>query len=433
MRYGRALIFLLPCLLWGIVCGIYASGELGLYLRLMFDWTGMLPSEFPLLDIHAPLAAIECLHRGIDIYAYNPCDIDGRLGLYSPIFPYLVPGSWTTAQTVPLGIAADFIFFAALPVVLAPRSRTEFAIYAAGVCSSAVAYGVVQGNFDILVFVLAALAGMLYRTGAASRWLCYAICFFAGLNKYYPMALLLLMVRETWYRALAYGLIAAILFGIFIDVYLRELSAIMAHGVPAGDYLLSNAISAHNLPYGLNQLGPRFVSLAAARGMFVLFAAAALAGAIAVARRGLLALEWEQWGSPAAVFLIIGAILFTGSFFAGQNYYYRAVHLLFVLPGLLWFAGHMPRLRWLCHTTIGAILFLQWEGFLGQMLLHVLRPGAPRFVGWPAPRLGMWLVSQAVAWWIASVLGAFLVAFVWRSPAVEGLRALLPGRLHRAA
>jgi hypothetical protein len=433
MRYGRALIFLLPCLLWGIVCGLYASSDLTPYFRLLFDWTGMLPWEFPFLDMHAPLSAIECLHRGIDVYTFNPCDIDQRLGLYSPIFPYLVPGTLTTAQTVPLGIAADFIFFAALPVVLAPQSIAEFVIYSAGISSSAAAFGVLQGNFDLLVFALCALAGVLYRTGPASRWLCYALCFFVGINKLYPLSLLLLVLRESWYRALAYGLIAAILLGAFIDIYQRELIALLnpTHGIPAGDYIYPNAISAYNLPYGLHDLSPRFVSIAAARSMFILLSAAALAGAIAILRRGLLALDSEHWSSPAAVFLIIGSILFTGCFFAGQNYYYRAIHLLFVLPGLFWFARSVPHLRWLFHATIGAILLLQWQGFLAQMLLHLVAPGKPRFVGWPLPRLGVWLASQAVAWCIASVLSAFVIAYIWRSPAVEGLRQCYLGAYGR--
>ena len=54
------------------------------YLRLRL---ALGPKPFaPFLDLHAVMSAIECHHRGIDVYATNPCDTLGRPHIYSPLW-----------------------------------------------------------------------------------------------------------------------------------------------------------------------------------------------------------------------------------------------------------------------------------------------------------------------------------------------------------
>src|SRR5215472_13024945 len=68
------------------------------------------------------------------------------------------------------------------------------------------------------------------------------------------------------------------------------------------------------------------------------------------------------------MFLLIGAALIGGCFFAGANNGYRGIHLLFTLPGLLAMArmeGDMPVRRVAVQGCV-LVVALAWAGFFMQ-------------------------------------------------------------------
>ena len=61
-----------------VVCGaLYVVGYRGQYAALLTG-LGAMPYQFPFLDTHAVLSAVQCDRLGVDVYASNPCDVLGR-------------------------------------------------------------------------------------------------------------------------------------------------------------------------------------------------------------------------------------------------------------------------------------------------------------------------------------------------------------------
>jgi hypothetical protein len=124
-------------------------------------------------------------------------------------------------------------------------------------------------------------------------------------------------------------------------------------------------------------------------------------------------------------FLVIGAALIAGCFFAGQSVGYRGVHLIFVVAGLVAMrrAADTRTTRATLSQALIIVVFLMWEGLFRQALPHkVAGPGLTLF------RL-FWLIREVLWWRLVALLLAMLVIFSVRSELFATLQAV--GRLHR--
>src|SRR5208282_2170579 len=83
-HYPRWAVPAIATAIFAAVYGLYAVGQTPLYRAILEAW-GIGPYDFPFLDIHGELSAIECWRRGVDVYVTNPCDALGRLFDYSPL------------------------------------------------------------------------------------------------------------------------------------------------------------------------------------------------------------------------------------------------------------------------------------------------------------------------------------------------------------
>ncbi len=82
------------------VSAIYLSDHTDAYRAILYAW-GIVPFEFPFVDISGPLAAWDCTRLGIDVIAHNSCDVLGRGYTYSPL--------WMSGSFIPLGAGATRI------------------------------------------------------------------------------------------------------------------------------------------------------------------------------------------------------------------------------------------------------------------------------------------------------------------------------------
>jgi hypothetical protein len=392
--------------------GLWLGGAHDTYFAL-FRLLGVPAFRFPFLDTHGELAVIDCHRLGYDVYRSNPCDVLGRVHVYTPL--------WYRADWLPIGagdtpmlglalLAAFALSLGLLPI--GNKTRAAW-IVSLAVLSPAVAFAMERGNVDLLMFILAALAGWLAVRPGPSRFAAYPAIVLAAALKVYPATLLIIALRERPRVCLAAGglSVAALLaYAAAERTGLRQMLAVVPGGTP-----FIHAFGARDLAVGLGVVAGWPPILLAVLQVLLLL----LACGFALARQSLLRPAVAALTDAEALGLLIGGVLIVGCFVLGQSGEYRAVHLLFVLPALCALAVAGPARR-LMTITLWIILAQLW-GDLASGLLDVFGGIAPGEIAAPAAR-ALWLVRELAWWWIVAVLLALLLAVVQGLPAVVALR-----------
>ena len=379
-------------LLFAALAALRATGAPGAYFAY-FDFLNVDAWAFPFLDTDAILAALDCHRLGVDVYgATNPCDPLGRSHVYPPLWLHLARLPIGRDDLNVIGLTLDLAFIAALTAMPPVRTRAGLAIFVLALGSPAVVLALERANNDVLVFVAGIAAGWLVLRVSAVRFLAYAIAVPMAALKFYPIVWVILAWRERWQICLTAGILSgAVLAAFFVaewDGVQRGLALI-----PRG---IRGSIGASDLP-GFLALG-RPAWLATAIEACLLWASVVVAiGGTARVRQALTHLPDAE-----RVFLTIGAVSMGGCFLMGQSAPYRAMLLLFALPGLLAIAGEI----W-ARIGIGLSLYVLWIGA----------------IRWPAALdTPMWMVEQAAWWALFAILLTILIALFADSRALLSLR-----------
>jgi hypothetical protein len=401
--WRRALPAAVATAAFGVMAALWLGGAHQAY-DAVFAWLGVHAFRFPFLDTHAVLAAIACHRLGIDVFASDPCDVLGRPHVYGLLWLHLDVLPVSTGWTAPVGLGLGAAFLASLAMLPPARSWRAAWVVAGGAASPATAYALERGNNDLVIFLLAMLIAWLLRRPGALRCAAHGVIVLAAALKFYPAALLALAWRERWPRALALLVLAlaALAACLLPDAAsLRRVLAIM----PAGT---ADTFGAKNIPavYAANLGWPAWSATALEAALLGWMSARA----IAWARRLQAALA--QLTEPERVSLAVGAALLVGCFVTGQNAGYRAIHLLFVIPGLLAVANAVrtPPAR-LAAALAPALM---WS--------DALRAGPIAVDRW------IWLAEQAAWWMLTTWLAALLLAMLADSPALRSLAVTLQHR-----
>ncbi|HQT47699.1 MAG TPA: hypothetical protein PLY97_10800, partial [Acidocella sp.] len=96
-------------------------------------------------------------------------------------------------------------------------------------------------------------------------------------------------------------------------------------------------------------------------------------------------------------FLIGGAAATVFCFYAAQNVYYRAIFILFTLPGLWQLTRGPDATR--ARGMLAVLFLLLWEAIPRDLL------AASGYA------TGFWLMREILWWWLVIQLGALLLAF----------------------
>ena len=410
------------------------------------------PYSRPFIDWEFIPAYIECWSKGIDVYIDdNTCRPLPNYGLvYSPLLLRLTPIRSAYGWTNLFGLSFAVLFFLSLSLLPPSRTKIDFVITFLATISSATAFAVERANPDLIFFVTVVL-GVL---ACSSRWLVrsvgYALITVAGLLKFYPLFALILVVRERTAVFVTVAVAATTALGGLVLFYGQELVRV-AHNLssqfPGGLGFIGPAMfGAKHLAGGLGFM----VSALAAKlfhqdeastvaigqwvynSLLVLFVMQALAIGIWFCRRFRLQHAVAQLDKPEANFLLAGAAIVCGCFFATSNVLYKAIFLLLVLPGLLTLSRQMPSqlarvaFRGACVATVFVVWApavrdcvriaiaalgnrIDWSN-VHQSLTDLNDQGMDR-----ADRLVIWLCDQLAWWWIAVVLTAAIVALVLNS------------------
>jgi len=409
--YRLALPAVMLCT-YGAMAMLWYWGPRSLYFDIL-GFMGLEPFRFPFLDIHAVLAAVECQRQGMDVYVSNPCDIIGRPHVYSPLWLVVTPALLGTKDTRGVGLALDLLFIASLVTVLRPRTTRELWVYGLAVLSPTTVYAIERANNDLVVFLLILSGGMLLTVRQPYRLFSYALLLVSGLLKYYPLALLVLLIRERRRAALA----LLILLGVFLisfGMYFRlELAKALAN-IPAQSYF-ADSFSAQNLPFGVGEILASGFSLALI-AVSLSGALFLMAGARALRVVRLLGRHKLDCNGKEMRLLAIGGILLGACFFAGQNINYRGIYFLLAIPGLVALHRSTDKmvLRQFYAQMIAAALFLMWEEFF-RRALHAIVILVPNR-GLIYAEVCFWIGREFVWWWLIAGLAAIVLTYLQQLP-----------------
>jgi hypothetical protein len=415
---------------------LWLAGFSRLVLRVM-HLVASSYSQFdqPYADTYNVLAIMQCYRQGIDIYVSNPCDLYNRLNVYSAVWLLGAHLPVTTASTLLVGSALAVAFCLSLFLLPPARTRLGAFVLTAGVLSNAAIFACYQGNADLVVFVLVALAGRGLMGGLGARVAGYALLLGAGSLKFYPVALMVLALRERIQVLLAVAACACVAVAAF--VWVDGADAVRAmHLIPGGKVtqMFGASVIGRGLavfPGGLRAsvAAPHWVwygaiveiacCAAVAAGAWRLFQHRGLRGAI------------TALPAPEKIFAAIGCVLILACFFSGQSYRYRGIFLLFVLPAAVTLcaaAGDQFVRRGAAALAL-AIVALMWSVHIGNGLDHAMTVvGVPDRIGGLV--YAAWWLAREMLWWaiIAVLLGLLGgLAAEW-----HGISAVLAVRPRRA-
>jgi hypothetical protein len=409
MRYGMSLFMLSVCI------AAFGLRELD---RHVYDLAAPLMVGYgkphPFSDLAAIMQAGLCWRAGVDVFTTNSCMGGGEYNyaqflLYAGYLPYRM------ADVNVAGVAVDVLLilsFAALPPCL---SRGELALRCGAGVSCATLYAIEQANFDTVVFIMVVAGCVLMMRQTAKGWAGYGVFLLITACKFYPAALLALLLRESGKRFfLAFSLLAAVGL-LYVWCFGVSLSQAFA-GVPSGPPY-GGIFGARDLPFGaillifapVKHLNLNVDEFAIATGSVlvpvtyyagpVALALAMMVRAMAVAGRyrpALLGLDTAR-----QLFLLAGILVMLFCFLAAQNIIYRAIFLLLVLPGL-W----EMRRRWLCLLVV----VLMNEPTARQVVNRLLRHSAS--LAWQnGADVWLWFGYELLWWYVMARLCELLAAF----------------------
>ncbi|HEV2549647.1 MAG TPA: hypothetical protein VGU20_20185 [Stellaceae bacterium] len=395
---------------------------------------GLAPFRYPFLDGQYVLAGAECWHFGINVYVSDPCDVLDRAHAYSPLWLRLpvVPMS----MTMPLGVGMAGVFVLSLAVVAPIRRGRDFVLCVLATTSPTVIFALERANADIIVFLLVVAAGLLWpRLSSGWRLVAYAPPLLAALLKYYPITLLCLAIRERPRVFAAVIGVALATLVVFITEFRAELLASLPN-IPGGGYAagmfgaadhargyFTDNFGAIVLPGGINEilqgagLAPQSLLYPALFGSFVGAAVLrAFRSALAIVNDREISDALAALPARANFFLVSGAALIAGCFFAGQSVNYRGIHLLFVLPAFLTLSDNLRtghgRLRFQQAGII--VVLLMWGDSIRYWLDEL---------GFEVVRIVIWFVRELFWWHVVGVLVGALLCSATVSPLAQEVSA----------
>jgi hypothetical protein len=430
---GRRLLPpLLATAVFGAMWLLFLLGYRDLYYAI-YLWWGFFPFPDPFMDTAAVLMAIDCHRAGIDIWHANPC-MNGGWYTYSPFLLRAASLPLTHDTTLPIGVGFVVLFLLSQLVLPASRDWKEVGIRSVALLSAATAFAVERANLDIAIYALA-VGGVWLLQRTSLRWVGYGTFVLAALAKFYPATLLILAARERTRTAMIVGAIGTMILVLPVILFAGEMRTAL-NVTPVG-WPFSNMFGALNIPYGIfvipaltvtDNLDTQVLRTSLPwQAKALLAALVALTGYIAGRHLGRDRAALPALSGTHVAYLVAGAVIVTGCFFAAQNIAYRAIFLLMTLPGLylLMASDRSGPVRY--RSLIVAVLFVMWQELPRRLLERLAEDGSFGF----GPYMVFWAIRELIWWWLVARLISLLAAFLLDSPALEPLGRLVDRHVPR--
>jgi hypothetical protein len=419
-RFGNSIILLLLFLFFVTIF----TTDKSLYYSILQSLTG-LPKDQPFGDFGAVMKASICWRQGIDVYLPNSCMNGGEYN-YSPFLlrmGYLPLG---LGRFVPGGLLSDLFFILSLSFLPTSKSLFEFLIRSAAAISTSAIFVLEKANIDGLIFVLTILSVCLLLRSIALRVIGYLLFILLAAIKFYPITLLIFVIRENINRLLGFIVITALIGCIFFVFFADGTKAaykILPSGLP-----FTWVFGAINLPFGLTLLkfmpkltlnpdlsqyniaihGP-FKGFIIELGLISLSVVSVGASLLLRSQYRKLFIETTR---DAKLLLIAGSTIIIGCFFNAQNVDYRAIFLIIVIPALCSMAkSSNGKTASILKSSILIIVFLMWESFFRLSVERISGSLLPPDIA-ILPQIAFWILRETCWWWIIIQLLAFVFIFL---------------------
>jgi hypothetical protein len=403
------------------ICTLLYSFDGSVYQQILKVWM-LHPFPHPFIDWEFMPTAAQCWAKGVDVYVNNTCytPVPNGAFSYSPLWLRLSFLPTSAAATTTFGLLWALLFIGSLAYLPPPIGRFETGISLLTLGSSLTVFAIERGNVDLIMFLLTIAGVALILSRPALCVVGYAAFTLAGLLKFYPFVLWLLMLREPPRRFFPLVSIGTAILVVFVVMFWPELRA-ASKNIPIANYF-TDMIAAVNLPFGLPELlsylhdkfgvslVPRTLMYRVPRAVFTMMVMTMLASAAWLVFFGGVRSAMQMLGSRQRALLVAGAALICGCFFAGPSVGYRAILLLLVLPGLLQLRTLLPGSGVRIVTAVlYAIVLVSWV----LTIHYVLRDtGVINKDELSGITLLYWFVHELSWWLIITVLLAALSAFV---------------------
>jgi hypothetical protein len=357
--------------------------------------------EMWFLDTLAILAANDAVAAGANPYVANPLDYFNRPHSYGPAWLHLRHLGLTRFHTPIVGLALVTAFLASVLLFLRPTSPRALLWCTAIVCTTPVLAAIERANNDLVVFlILMPVVPSLLSGPQWVRWLALPLIVLAAALKYYPAtAGLLFLASAGGPREMRWRLFAAVIALTLVGWHI--LVSVPAYGLfpePAG--VLSFGATGIFRAWGITGMGPRVI------------AAGIALGALCVWWRSPILRDWRSGSSTRRewLYFILGSVLLSGCFWLSQNFAYRWVLGIWMVP-FLWRLSRglnaPPAAVKLARVTSWLLIVLLWgEAVPLFVLSHWMPERLMPALDW------IFLGMQPFTWAFFLCLVGFLTKFI---------------------
>jgi hypothetical protein len=322
---------------------------------------------------------------------------------------WLAPAALHLGQsaTAALGVLFAALFIASTLLFMGPLQVGEGLFLAAVLVSPPILLLIERGNNDSLIYVLLAIALLLWRSANRTRWtLGRALILVAAIAKLYPILALIAFLRQRTRKSMLAALLIVLAFATYAILTFHDL--ILVSGSTPRRVVVS--YGANVLPSALDQIWPLWHSSATGSIRLVVHVGvlATLVGLglyLAIYRSNQLVHGLKEDFYADA--FVVGGAIYVGTFLLiGNNFNYRLIFIILTLP----FLFHAARQgSWFARGTLGVILALL---FLSRFQL-----GSTTSLLFVADQLLEWalVVVFLAQLWIC-VEAATILSTPWSSP-----------------
>ncbi len=316
----------------------------------------------PFTDLRLLPGSAESFRQGFDPIYQNPGDPLGRHFNYPRAWYFVFYTGIKQDDTIWIGtlLALGFLFC----VWFLPR-RLDLAsagLLALILFSPSTMLCLERGNVDLFIFILCTLALLTLEN---SVWLSAGILMLAVILKLFPIFGFGVFLREVRSRFWLISLSAFALLLVYAALTYSNIAASFAYTEKGGDW-----------SYGVNVVALQLRPFLASEKIYSLLTFTSFLLALGLMTFGLLS------GSRSESLLVddarhlaafrLGALIYIGTFFLGNNWDYRLIFLLFVIPQLFAWTSSSRAARWTLVALILSCWYLVTFRILGNEPAYIL-------------------------------------------------------------